>query len=199
MSRLDDELAKAVEESEASGESAPDSGRPVVAPAAATAGVTRPTPRRNLGLLAALLVMGGGILTLVMTNFEDAAVYSKPVDQLIAEKDKLANRNLKVQGTLVKGTLRRRDEPCEYRFKVEKNGQQLDVRYPHCSVPDTFRDMPDMDVDVTAEGKLHEEGYFAASHIVAKCPSKYEMKQRAQKGEAAPHDMMAPAPPQITN
>jgi cytochrome c-type biogenesis protein CcmE len=59
-------------------------------------------------------------------------------------------------------------------------------------VPDTFRDMPGMDVEVTAEGKLDPEGHFEASQIFAKCPSKYEMKDRAAKGEEAPH---APAKP----
>jgi cytochrome c-type biogenesis protein CcmE len=50
--------------------------------------------------------------------------------------------------------------------------------------------MPGMDVSVTAEGKLTEAGNFEASNIMAKCPSKYEMKDRAKSGEAAPHAAM---------
>ncbi|MCC6667487.1 MAG: cytochrome c maturation protein CcmE [Polyangiaceae bacterium] len=187
MSKLDQELADAVQASE---DAAPASERPVAAAPVAKA------PRRklqNLGLVAALLVMGGGILALVLTSFKQSAVYSKGVDELIAEKERIAGRNVRVTGNLVKGTLKRRDEPCEYRFSVSKNEKSLDVRYAQCVVPDTFRDVPGMDVEVTAEGKLTSEGHFEANQIMAKCPSKYEMKDRAQKGEEAPHQAIAPA------
>jgi cytochrome c-type biogenesis protein CcmE len=187
MSKLDQELADAVQASE---DAAPASERPVAAAPVAKA------PRRklqNLGLVATLLVMGGGILALVLTSFKQSAVYSKGVDELIAEKERIAGRNVRVTGNLVKGTLKRRDEPCEYRFSVSKNEKSLDVRYAQCVVPDTFRDVPGMDVEVTAEGKLTSEGHFEANQIMAKCPSKYDMKDRAQKGEEAPHQAIAPA------
>jgi cytochrome c-type biogenesis protein CcmE len=55
-------------------------------------------------------------------------------------------------------------------------------------VPDTFKDMPGMDVEVQAEGKLADDGKtFVSTNIVAKCPSKYEMKQKSMAGELAPH------------
>jgi cytochrome c-type biogenesis protein CcmE len=50
-----------------------------------------------------------------------------------------------------------------------------------------------MDVDVTAEGRMTDDGYFLAYNIMAKCPSKYDMKQRAQSGEQAPHEAIVPA------
>jgi cytochrome c-type biogenesis protein CcmE len=49
-----------------------------------------------------------------------------------------------------------------------------------------------MDTQVTAQGSLDTEGHFAATSIVAKCPSKYEMKDRASKGESAPHQSVGP-------
>jgi len=189
MNRLDEELAQAVEQGEAQSEAG--SGQD---PAfAQSLGEAPPAPavpshsKRNLGLLAALLVMGAGILTLVFTSFEDAAIYSKGVDELVSQREKLATRNVRVEGLLVKGSLMRRDQPCEYRFRMEKNGTELAVHYPQCIVPDTFKDMPGMNVAVTAEGKLSESGHFEASHIMAKCPSKYEMKELAAQGKAAPH------------
>src|SRR5262245_33341613 len=138
MSQLDDELAKAVAESEAQ---KPDSDAMLLSP--------RPLdpPKRklkNIGLVLALLVMGGGILALVLTSFNKAAVYSKSVDQLMAEKSKIGTRSVRVAGTLVKGSLTRRDQPCEYRFTLAKNEAKLDVRYAQCVVPDTFRDVPGM-------------------------------------------------------
>ncbi|MEZ4222740.1 MAG: cytochrome c maturation protein CcmE [Polyangiaceae bacterium] len=178
MPDLDDELRQAMEESDAV---------PVTAPKDAPDAKKKTRGLNNVGLLVALVVIAGGILALVMTSFEDAAVYAKTVDQVVAEKDSLAGRTVRVTGTLVKGTLVRRDEPCEYRFRMQKNEKELAVRYAQCVVPDTFRDAPDMDVEVTAEGQLDDEGSLEATQIMAKCPSKYEMKEKAARGEARPH------------
>ena len=179
MSRVDDELAAAVRESEAVAEAQP-------APTAA-APLIRPPRKGSVGLLVALLVIGAGILTLVFTSGKDATIYARQVDELVREREKLAGRAVRVEGALKKGSLMRRDSPCEYRFTLAKSGTELPVRFSQCIVPDTFRDMPGMDVMVTAEGKLDPAGHFEASHIMAKCPSKYEMNERAQKGESAPH------------
>lgn len=203
MSDLDKELEKAIVESEADAAGVPaaagyESGGtalPSGTPGAPAGLAARPAPRRNIGLLIGLLVMGGGVLTLVMSSANEAAIYSMPTDELVANKDEYAARNVRVEGTLVKGSLKHRAEPCEYRFSIEKNGARLPVRYAQCVVPDTFRDVPEMDVQVTAEGKLSSEGHFEATQIMAKCPSKYEMQQRAAQGEAAPHATYgAPAP-----
>jgi cytochrome c-type biogenesis protein CcmE len=184
MSAIDDELTRAVEDSEAD-----EASRPVVVP---EADPSRPRPRRELALLGTLLVIAGAILTLVLTNLNSAAIYSKTVDEVVAQKQSLGGRNLRVQGTLVKGTLARRESPCEYRFRLKKNNAEIEVRYPQCVVPDTFRDIPNVDVDVTATGKLAAAGHFQASEIMAKCPSKYDMKQRAAAGEKMPHAATAP-------
>jgi cytochrome c-type biogenesis protein CcmE len=183
---LDEELAKAVEDSEQATEAADQP------PAVARPATSQDSPRRSLGLLAALLVMAGGILALVLTGSDEGVVYSRGVDELGATQEN-GDRKVRVQGTLVKQTLQRRDQPCEYKFKMEKNGKVIEVRYPQCVVPDTFRDVPGMDVDVTAEGRMTDDGYFLASNIMAKCPSKYDMKQRAQSGEQAPHEAIVPA------
>ena len=191
MGDLDQELEKAISDSEQQAKEDADRAAhrepsneapPVLAPPRST-----DSPRRNWGLLTALLVVAGGVLTLVFSSAEDAAIYSVTTDELVGARGKYEGRNVRVEGALVKGSLRHRAEPCEYRFVMEKNGAQLPVRYAECIVPDTFRDVPDMDVLVTAEGKLDADGHFAATHIMAKCPSKYEMQQKAAKGEAAPH------------
>jgi cytochrome c-type biogenesis protein CcmE len=179
---VDQELARAVEEAEAEA---------VPAVAQATGG-TPPggpnKPKRNLGLLVGLLVIVAGILGLVFTSFKGAAIYSVGVDQLMKEPARYSQRAVRVKGMLVKGTLARRDEPCEYRFRLTENGKELSVHHPSCVVPDTFKDMPGMDVEVQAEGKLADDGKtFVSTNIVAKCPSKYEMKQKSMAGELAPH------------
>jgi cytochrome c-type biogenesis protein CcmE len=184
MNHLDEELKRALggtaQSADAAAQDPPASVVPKSAPASGRG-------RRSWGLLVGLIAMGVAILAIVFTGIDNAAVYSKGVDQLLQEKDRFTNRNVRVVGTLVRGSLMRRNEPCEYRFQIHKAQSSLNVRYPQCVIPDTFRDVPNVDVEVTAEGKLQQDGIFVARHIMAKCPSKYDMKQRKQSGEAAPH------------
>ncbi|HKQ71204.1 MAG TPA: cytochrome c maturation protein CcmE [Polyangiaceae bacterium] len=149
-----------------------------------------PPKKGNVGLLVVLLAMAGGIVLLVMTSFKDAAVYAKSVDQTRAEAAALMGRRLRIDGTLVHGSLERRDQPCEYRFVLKGKDLELPVTYPQCVVPDTFRDVPGMDVGVTVEGKLAAGGgSFQATNVLAKCPSKYEMKEKKERGEQMPHQL----------
>lgn len=179
---VDKELQRAVEEAEA------NVAVPAVVQPDAPVAPVAPKAKRSVGLLAALLVIVGGVLGLVFTSFEGAAIYSVGVDQLIKEQDRYGKRNVKVMGKLVPGTLVKRTDPCEYRFKLTTADTVLPVRFAQCIVPDTFRDMPGMDVMVTADGKLAADGQsFEATGIMAKCPSKYEMQQKSQMGEIAPH------------
>lgn len=183
MSRINDELEQAVRDGEATDTAggkvrsagsvqarAADEARPVTAEASA------PQGKMRWGLLAALLALMGGILTLVFTGGQEAVAYSYRVDEIKAQAGQLGERLVRVQGSLVAGTLVRRDNPCEYRFLMrnlnEKTGEALEVRYPLCVVPDTFRDKEG--VEVTAEGRLGADGHLQASKIFAKCPSKYD-------------------------
>jgi len=179
-SHLDRELERALAGSAPKGDGA----------AALQAGDKLPRRKGNVGLLAVLLVMVGGIVALVLNGFVGAAVYSKEVDQARAEAASLMGRNLRVNGNLVHGTLERRDQPCEYRFVLKGKDAELPVHLPKCVVPDTFRDVPGMDVGVTVEGKLAAGGTsFEATKVDAKCPSKYEMKERKERGEQMPHQL----------
>ena len=97
---------------------------------------------------------------------------------------------------LIEGSNMAEAHPVGFRHPMiakEKNGAKLDVRYPQCVVPDTFRDLPGTEVAVTVEGRLASVGHFEADRIMAKCPSKYDMSERAAKGERAPHAGRGPA------
>lgn len=195
MNDLDRELLSAIQNSEAtSAELGNREAPPVSLPSAASGGAPRKRPRAQYGLLAALLVVVLGVLSLVFTSAEEAVIYSVTTDKLLADVAKYEGRSVRVEGDLVSGSLRYRAEPCEYRFSIQKGSSTLPVRYEACIVPDTFKDVPDTVVQVTAEGKLTPEGHFQATNIMAKCPSKYEMQERAKKGEAAPHAMTPPRP-----
>lgn len=145
--------------------------------------------KRWVGAAIAISLAAGAaaIAALVLLGMQDKAIYSKPVDQLLAQKAKFLGRPVRAEGNLVHLTLVKRDSPCEYRFSIEKNGVQLPVRFAQCVVPDTFRDVPDMDVGVTVEGELQANDTFDATSVLAKCPSKYDMQQRKDRGEQMPH------------
>lgn len=145
-------------------------------------------------VLIPLVMVGAGIVAFVLMGMKDQAIYSKPVDELVANKTRFAGRQVMAEGNLVHGTLTKRDTPCEYRFTIESkdHGTQVPVRFPQCVVPDTFRDVPGMDVGVTVEGELLADNSFLATKVLAKCPSKYEMKDKAARGEKMPHVAMEP-------
>lgn len=129
----------------------------------------------------------GGALALLMfgSQASDALVYSKLVDEVLEAPDDFHGRELRIEGDLKQGSIHFRESPCEWRFTLGKPGQEMPVRFPQCIVPDTFKD--GMGLKVTVQGKLTGDGYFLANQVIPRCPSKYEMKDRAQKGEKMPH------------
>jgi cytochrome c-type biogenesis protein CcmE len=179
---VDQELQRALEEAEAEAGGVPAVAQPPREQA--------PKPKRkgNLGLLVGLLVIVGAVLVVVFSATGGEVIYSVGVDTLVKDPGRYKDRSVRAKGMLVKGTLARRDEPCEYRFKLIEHGAELEVHHPSCIVPDTFKDMPGMDVEVQAEGQLSADGKtFVSNNIIAKCPSKYEMQQKSMAGEIAPH------------
>lgn len=180
----------------------------VFAPPAASAAPSDAAPRRRRhqddedperkrwvgAAIAVGIAMASAVIAiLVLSGMQDKAIYSKPVDELLANKARFLGRPVRADGNLVHGSLVKRDQPCEYRFTIEKRGSELPVRFAQCVVPDTFRDVPDMDVAVTVEGELQRDDSFEATVVLAKCPSKYEMQQRKQNGEQMPHGPLARA------
>jgi cytochrome c-type biogenesis protein CcmE len=158
-----------------------------------------PERKRWVGVaIAVALTMGAAaIVAMVFTGMQDKALYSKPVDELLAQRAKFLGRPVRAEGNLVHGTLVKRDQPCEYRFSIAKNGTELPVRFAQCVVPDTFRDVPEMDVGVTVEGELQANDSFEASNVLAKCPSKYDMQQRKDRGEHMPHGPLTGDEPRV--
>ncbi len=160
---------------------------PVQARRRGTAPLDEQARRRGVWMVVGLVALGGMLATVFLTQMKDNAIYSKPVDELVANKGKFLGRPVRAEGMLVHGSLMKRDQPCEYRFTIQKNGVDVPVRFAQCVVPDTFRDVPGTEIGVTVEGELRADNSFEATSVLAKCPSKYEMKERAGRGEQMPH------------
>jgi cytochrome c-type biogenesis protein CcmE len=147
--------------------------------------VDKDARKRGMLLVIPLVTAAAAIVGIVLAGMKDNAIYAKPVDQLMAEKAKYAGRPVRAEGNLVNGTLVRRDQPCEYRFRLSKNGTELPVKYAGCIVPDTLKDIPGMPVSVTVEGQLATDNSFEATNVLAKCPSKYE--EQMKNGKPLPY------------
>lgn len=150
------------------------------------------SPIIKVGIVFTML---GGALALLLfgSQASDALVYSKLVDEVLTKPSDFRGRELRVEGDLKQGSIKFREDPCEYRFVLGKPGKEMPVRFPQCIVPDTFKD--GVGLKVTVQGKLTNEGYFLANQVIAKCPSKYEMNERAKQGEKMPAGHAMPGQP----
>ena len=147
-------------------------------------------PLVKVGIVCGMLA-GALALLWFSTTAEDAFVYSKLVDEVMRDPGAYKARPVRVEGDLKQGSIKFRENPCEWRFTIGTKGQEMPVRFAQCVVPDTFKD--GMGLKVTVQGRLKDEGYFAADQVIPRCPSKYEMQQAKQRGEKMPHAMPQPA------
>jgi cytochrome c-type biogenesis protein CcmE len=150
-------------------------------------------PRGERGGLSPLVKVGivftmlGGALALLWfsTTAQDAFVYSKLVHEVLRDPATFKGRELRVEGDLKQGSIRFKESPCEWRFVLGSQGHEMPVRFPQCIVPDTFKD--GMGLKVTVQGRLTDDGSFAADQVIPRCPSKYDMKQMQERGQKMPH------------
>jgi cytochrome c-type biogenesis protein CcmE len=137
-----------------------------------------------------VLLAAGVVFLLFGSDTSEVFVYSKLLDDVMQNPDEHRGRQLRVEGELRQGSIQFREDPCEWRFVLEKGEEEMSVAYPQCVVPDTFRD--GMGISVTVRGELQDDNTFLANEVVPRCPSKYEMQQRQENGEVMPHAEEAP-------
>ncbi len=119
--------------------------------------------------------VGGGLFLaavggLLLTGFEEGKAYYRTVGELEAMGPQAQGVRLRVAGDVVPGTIKPENEG-RVAFRIEHEGSQLDVLYTGREpLPDTLVDR----AQAVAEGRLLPDGSFEASHVQAKCASKYE-------------------------
>jgi cytochrome c-type biogenesis protein CcmE len=145
----------------------------------------------KVGLVFVVLV---GASVWLLSGSDNPFVYSKLVHEVMSEPESFEGRRLRVEGELRQGSIQFREDPCEWRFVLQKEGKEMPVRFPQCVVPDTFRD--GQGIQVTVQGELSDDGVFLANQVIPRCPSKYEMQERMEAGEEMPYDPNAPLPGQ---
>jgi cytochrome c-type biogenesis protein CcmE len=140
--------------------------------------------KKNLGLLVMLLLMVTGIVCLFWFT-QEVQVYAMKVEAFVPRAQEFVDRPVRLEGELTPGSLLKREEPCEYRFRMRSGEKEVTVRFPQCVVPESFRDVPEGGVLLTVEGKYRagEGGYLEAWNIMAKCASKYDKETHTMGGE----------------
>ena len=125
-----------------------------------------------------ILKFGSAIVIIVLTlgylaytGVQESKSYYVTIAELRTDKN-ATDKRLRVAGNVLPGSIKRQGTTVE--FILVENDQQLPVIYKGAEAPpDTFRD----DSQALVEGKVGSDGVFKASHLQAKCASKYAPKQ----------------------
>ena len=128
-------------------------------------------------LTAAVLVLA--FAGMFWTTLREGTEYYKNVDEVMPQAEQWRGKQLQLHGYVVPGSIMRKRDSLEWRFKVQNNparsgvgGGVVDATY-NGIVPDTFKD----EAEVVLKGKLTPTGFHTDPNgVMAKCPSKYEPK-----------------------
>ncbi|MDH4126353.1 MAG: cytochrome c maturation protein CcmE [Gammaproteobacteria bacterium] len=133
------------------------------------------TPRRQR-MLAVGLALGGIAIAAVLTlrALDDNMMFFIDVSDVVAGEYP-ADRNFRVGGLVVDGSVEREPGSLELRFRVTDLRCELPVRYTGV-LPDLFREGQ----GVVAHGRMAGEGEFVADTILAKHDENYMAPEVAE-------------------
>jgi cytochrome c-type biogenesis protein CcmE len=133
----------------------------------------------KIGLTSVVLV--AAFLGLLWTTLSEGTEYYKHVDEVMSSPEQWYGKKLQLHGHVVDGSILRRRDSLDYRFKIENNGQIVTASYSGI-VPDTFKDGS----EVVVKGTLGPAGFTVEPNgVMAKCPSKYEAQRGPGGGSSA--------------
>ncbi len=137
----------------------------------------------KLGVTATVLVLA--FAGLMWSTLQDGTQYFKHVDEVMTNPQAWEGKALQLHGYVVPGSILKRQDTLEYKFKVQNNpirdvtqGHVVDASYTGI-VPDTFKG----EAEVVLRGTLTPAGFHTDPNgVTAKCPSKYEAQGKASAG-----------------
>lgn len=145
-------------------------------------------PRRRrrspaLVALVAVLVIGGSVAYMIYSTMSGgtALEYYMSVDEALQQRSDLTGKLVRLHGRVVAGTLQKKPGSLDHRFAIFAGGRWAEVHYRGL-LPDAFKDC----AEIVVNGRFEDRAAaFAAAKVVAKCPSKYDVKRGpAECGEA---------------
>lgn len=123
--------------------------------------------------IIAVSLLVAGFLALFGIGMKGSLVYYLTVSEFLESRRSDLGDNFRVNGNVTPGSIQRTPGVPGARFVMTDGTHSLPVVYAR-ETPDTFVDGS----EVVVEGSLHADGTFAASTLLAKCPSKYEAQDR---------------------
>ena len=132
----------------------------------------------RIKILLGGVVIAAALIWLGFVGFQESKAYYITVDEYNSMKGSLDGKTLKLAGEVLAGSVDRTKSPME--FVIGNQDKAIRVRYIGKDIiPDTFKD----GTKALVEGKADAEGIFQATHIEAKCASKYEAEyeQRSKR------------------
>ena len=106
---------------------------------------------------------------IMSTSFRSSLQYYVTVQEALANQGDYKDKILKIAGVANEINRVEKNGKTVYQFKLTEGENVIPVEYQGF-VPDTFKNH----ANVVATGSLAETGTFQATHILAKCASKYE-------------------------
>jgi len=123
----------------------------------------------GIKILLGGIVVAAALVWLGFVGFQESKAYYITVDEYTSLKQSVDGKILKLAGEVVPGSIDRTKPQME--FVIGNQDKTIRVRYIGKDIiPDTFKD----GTRALVEGKATPDGIFQASHIEAKCASKYE-------------------------
>jgi cytochrome c-type biogenesis protein CcmE len=147
--------------------------------------------QRKVKFAAGFAVIVVSLFYLVVTGFQETAMYYFTVTELEARETEFVGKRIKLAGRVIPNTITRDDREMSLKFDiweppaegVETPQGRRTISYKGI-VPDTFKD----GADVVLEGVTRRNGVFKAETLLAKCPSKYEGKSYEEMKEVHSDD-----------
>jgi cytochrome c-type biogenesis protein CcmE len=129
----------------------------------------RATMSAGMKVLIGGVVVAAALIWLGFVGFQESKAYYITVDEYDSMKENLEGKTLKLAGEVEPGSIDRSKPQME--FVISNQNKKIRVQYIGKDIiPDTFQD----GTKALVEGAVSPEGIFQASHIEAKCASKYE-------------------------
>ena len=132
---------------------------------------------------ATSVVLVAAFAALLWSTLQDGTQYFKHVDEVMTDRQQWEGKPLQLHGYVVPGSIMRKRDTLEYRFRVQNNparssesGNVVEASYTGI-VPDTFQN----EAEVVLYGRLGPDGFRTDPNgVIAKCPSKYEAAKAAE-------------------
>lgn len=135
--------------------------------------------QKRIFLIVTVLLVGGALVSLVVTSFTGSLVYFYTPTEIQAKASTLGGQKVRIGGLVQQGSLKKEAGTLKISFLVTDGKSQLPVRYDGM-LPDLFREGQ----GVVAEGVWRADDAFVAESILAKHSEDYIPIEMSAEGIA---------------